>query len=104
MNIKTFNEVAERFVKSDILPQLKTPFSRFAVGAALGAGFVNAESFREMLEPIGVMKDDEIDANKLRDALEGGFDATPEIELNKFGVTLKFKREDADAFLRQLGA
>ena len=102
MTTQAFNEILDRHVRLSIVPQLTSPMSRFAVGAALGAGLVRAESMADTLAALGILKDGEIDTEKLRDALLGGFAASPEVAFEKYGVRLVFKREDAEAFLREL--
>ena len=114
MNVETFNELLAKHVKSTIIPQLEDWKSRFAVGAAIGAGVLRVESMEKPLRELGVLsyrKDEatvrevlsEIDVEKLRDAVYGGFEMSPEVSYEKFGRKLTFKKSDAEAFFRALG-
>ena len=113
MNVETFNELFAKHVKATIIPQMEDWKSRFAAGAALGAGVLRVESMEKPLRELGVLsyrKDEngrevlsEIDVEKLRDAVYGGFSMTPEATYEKFGRKLTFKKQDAEAFFRALG-
>ena len=110
MKFADFNEIASRFAKSDILPKMKTPQSRFIMGMALGAGILKAETMIPQLDALHAItydedgKPDGVDTKRLADALMGGFAASPEFVYDKFGLTLKFTEDDAKAFLKELGA
>ena len=99
MNIKAFDEVLRKHIRQTIIPQLRNPLNIFALGGALGAGLLSAENMRGQLESLGILKGDEVDTEKMRDFLVGGFDATPEITL--FGI--RFNKDDAASLVRAYG-
>ena len=109
MKFETFNEITERFVKSNLIPQTDKPATRFAMGMALGSGALRAESMMPQLEAFGLLthgedgKPDGVDVEKLGKTLLGGFAAVPTITFDKFGLKLTFKQGDAEAFLGALG-
>jgi len=100
MNVKVFDEILDRHVRTVLVPQMKSSLNRFIVGAALGAGRVRAESMADQLKAVGIMDADglDVDTEKLGAALRGGFDQAPEVSFLGF----KFTRDDADQFLRTL--
>ena len=98
MTTSVFNDVLERYVRMNLVPQMKNSINRFMVGAALGAGRLRAEALRPQLEGLGIMEGDNVDTAKLAAALRGGFDQTPDVSI--FGF--RFSRDDADAFIREL--
>ena len=110
MKFETFNEITERFVKNNLIPQTDKPVSRFVMGMALGSGALKAEAMIPQLDALGLVtrgedgKPDGIDTQKLSAALTGGFAAVPTISFEKFGLKLTFKQGDADAYLAALGA
>ena len=110
MKFETFNEITERFVKSNLIQQTDKPTTRFLMGMALGSGALRAESMIPQLDALGLVtrdaegKPDGIDTQKLAAALTGGFSAVPTITFEKFGLKLTFKQGDADAYLAALGA
>lgn len=109
MKFADFNEILNRFAKTNVLPMLKTPQSRFLMGMALGAGILKAETMIPQLDALHVItydedgKPDGVDTKRLGDALMGGFAASPEFIFDKFGLTLKFTEDDAKALLKELG-
>ncbi|MBR1589436.1 MAG: hypothetical protein IJ658_14070 [Kiritimatiellae bacterium] len=109
MKFADFNEIVNRFAKTNVMPSLKTAQSRFLMGMALGAGVLKAETMIPQLDTLHVVtydedgKPDGIDTKRLGDALMGGFDASPEFVFDKFGLKLNFTKDDAKAFLKELG-
>ncbi len=96
MNVKVFDEILEKHVKTVIVPQMTKSLNRFLVGAAIGSGALRAETMRTQLEALGIMDEDDIDTEKLGKALISGFDQTPEVSF----LGLTFDRDDAEALLR----
>lgn len=99
MQVKEFDKILEKHVRLDIIPQLRNPMNIFALGGALGAHLLSAENMRQQLESIGILHGDDIDTEKMRDFLVGGFEATPEVTL--FGI--RFNKGDAESLLRAFG-
>lgn len=97
MNVKTFNEILDRHIRTTLIPQLKNNLNRFAIGALLGSGALRAESMKSQLELMGIMHDDDIDTVKLASALTEGFRQAPEVSFYGF----RFNKDDADALLRE---
>ena len=100
MNVKIFDEILERHVKTVIVPQMTKSLNRFLVGAAIGSGSLRADTMRPQLEALGILDGDDIDTEKLGKALIAGFDQTPEVSF----LGLTFDRDDAEALLRALNA
>ena len=100
MNVKVFDEILERHVRTVLVPQMKSSLNRFMVGAALGSGLVKAEAMADQLKALGIMDQDgeDVDTVKLAEALKGGFDQTPNVTVMGF----TFDRDDADQFMRTL--
>jgi hypothetical protein len=99
MQIKEFDKILEKHIRLTLLPQLRNTLNIFAIGGALGAHLLSAENMRSQLEAVGILHGDEIDTEKMRDFLVGGFEATPEVPL--FGI--RFNRNDAESLLRAFG-
>ena len=108
MKFSDFNEIVDRFAKTKVMPSLKAQ-SLFLMGMALGADALKVEMLIPQLDAIHVVtygedgKPDGIDTKRLGDALMGGFDASPEYVFDKFGLKIKFTKDDAKAFLKELG-
>lgn len=100
MNVKVFDDILERHVRTVLVPQMKSSLNRFVVGAAIGAGRLRAESMADQLKAMGIMdgSGEEIDTEKVAAALNGGFDQTPQVSF--LGFT--FDRSDSDQFIRAL--
>lgn len=99
MQVKEFDKILEKHVRHVIMPQLRSPLNIFALGGALGAHLLSAENMRPQLEGVGILHGDDIDTEKMRDFLVGGFEATPTVTL--FGV--RFDKGDAESLLRAFG-
>lgn len=96
MNVKVFDEILEKHVKTVIVPQMSKSLNRFLVGAAIGSGALRAETMRPQLETLGIMDGDDIDTEKLGAALMAGFDQTPDVSF----LGLTFDRNDAESLLK----
>ena len=81
-----------------LIPQMTKSVNRFLAGAALGSGILKAESMRPQLEALGILKDDEMDTERLGRTLMAGFEQAPEVSF----LGLTFDRDDADEFLKAL--
>lgn len=115
MNIEAFDKALENHVKTTTIPQLTHNTTRFAVGVALGAGMIKAETWLPQLTALGCVKQItdaegkptgqiDIDTARLRDAIYVGFSAAPTFELKLApGVALEFSKSDAESLFRALG-
>lgn len=98
MDVKTFDEILERHVKTTLIPQMTKSLNRFLAGAALGSGVLKAESMRPQLEALGVLDGDDLDTERLGRTLMSGFEQAPEVSV----LGLTFDRGDAESFLKAL--
>lgn len=99
MDIKDFDAVLQKHVRLCIIPQMRNPLTIFAIGGALGAKIISAETLRPQLELAGILHGNDIDTERLRDFVAGGFSVSPTVKI--FGIT--FDRNDAESLLRAYG-
>ncbi len=106
MTFDNFIKIVENHIKTVVAPQSQSPLVRFAIGAALGSGLVR-ERIRPPLEAIGAIRRagdaETVDTARIAAALRGGFDAAPELKMDFMGIGFTFRRDDAEALLREMG-
>ena len=99
MKVSDFDAVLVRHVKTTIIPKMQNPFKIFAVGGMIGAGLLSAENMRPELEKVKILEGDEINTEKLRDFLRGGFEVSPIVPI--WGMN--FDKSDAESLMRAFG-
>lgn len=111
-DISSFNECVLRFVKDALLPAVKSGWTKFRIGMAIGSGSValtEGTSAWNGLKALGVIVEERhgdsrpvalVDIDALRRCVEGGMDAAGDLHIDALGLSVE--RADMDRFLRLL--
>lgn len=107
ISVSKLRNIIPAFIDNQILPNITTDWKRFAIGGATGVVMLRFDNFVADLAPKGrsmqvLTQDGKLDIAVVKAFLDGGFKASPTVQMPAPLNLVVFDQPDADAFIRML--